>query len=49
VLRGGAPDEGYGIRGCWVEQPAALQAFWLPALTRGEAAAEAGVLAPDTG
>jgi hypothetical protein len=41
VLRGGAPEESYGIRGCRVEQPAELQAFRLPALARGDAAAEA--------
>jgi hypothetical protein len=34
-------DGSYAIRGCWVEQPAELQAFWLPALARGDAAAEA--------
>jgi hypothetical protein len=31
-------DDSYRIRGCWVEQPAALQAWWLPALTDGSAA-----------
>jgi hypothetical protein len=30
-------DESYSIRGCWVEQPAALQAWWLPALEDGTA------------
>lgn len=33
-------DEQFDIRGCWVEQPAALQEFWLPILARGEASAE---------
>jgi hypothetical protein len=31
-------DESYRIRGCWVEQPAALQEWWLPALADGTAA-----------
>jgi hypothetical protein len=31
-------DEAYRLRGCWVEQPAALQAWWLPALADGTAA-----------
>jgi hypothetical protein len=30
-------DDSYRIRGCWVEQPAALQAWWLPALADGTA------------
>jgi hypothetical protein len=33
-------DEKFAIRGCWVEQPAALQSFWLPIVARGEASAE---------
>lgn len=31
-------DEQFRIRGCWVEQPAALQAIWLPIVARGEMA-----------
>jgi hypothetical protein len=34
-------DDGYRIRGCWIEQPAKLQAFWLPAVARGTTAGEA--------
>lgn len=30
-------DEAYRIRGCWVEQPAALQKWWLPALANNTA------------
>ena len=28
-------DGDYRIRGCWVEQPVGLQAFWLPVVARG--------------
>lgn len=28
-------DEAYRIRGCWIEQPVALQAFWLPVVAQG--------------
>ncbi len=35
-------DEEYRIRGCWIEQPAALQAFWLPVVARGTMAEEVG-------
>lgn len=28
-------DEQYRIRGCWVEQPAGLQSFWLDVVARG--------------
>jgi hypothetical protein len=28
-------DEEFRIRGCWIEQPVALQAFWLPVVARG--------------
>jgi hypothetical protein len=31
-------DEHFDIRGCWIEQPAALQAMWLPIVARGEMA-----------
>lgn len=34
-------DESYRIRGCWVEQPAELQKFWLPVVARGTMADEA--------
>jgi len=33
-------DEGYEIRGCWVEQPAGLQPIWLPIVARGTMAEE---------
>ena len=33
-------DEQFNIRGCWVEQPAALQEIWLPIVRRGTGAAE---------
>jgi len=33
-------NEAHQVRGCWVEQPAALQEFWLEALARGEAREE---------
>jgi hypothetical protein len=33
-------DEQFTIRGCWIEQPAALQEIWLPIVARGTAAAE---------
>src|SRR5690606_16813774 len=35
-------DREYRIRGCWVEQPVALQAFWLPVVARGTMAEEVG-------
>jgi hypothetical protein len=35
-------DEAYRIRGCWIEQPAALQAWWLPVVARGTMTAEVG-------
>ncbi|HUG39320.1 MAG TPA: thioredoxin family protein [Longimicrobiales bacterium] len=35
-------DDEYRIRGCWVEQPAALQAFWLDVVARGAASREIG-------
>jgi|SRR5690606_34697600 len=28
-------DEQFEIRGCWIEQPVALQAIWLPIVARG--------------
>ncbi|HSJ65402.1 MAG TPA: thioredoxin family protein [Gemmatimonadaceae bacterium] len=28
-------DDAYRIRGCWIEQPVKLQAFWLPVVARG--------------
>jgi len=28
-------DEAYRIRGCWIEQPVALQSFWLPIVAQG--------------
>jgi hypothetical protein len=31
-------DAEYEIRGCWIEQPAKLQAFWLPVVARGTTA-----------
>ena len=31
-------DADYEIRGCWVEQPAKLQAFWLPVVASGATA-----------
>jgi hypothetical protein len=33
-------DEEYRIRGCWVEQPAALQSFWLEIVARRAESAE---------
>jgi hypothetical protein len=33
-------DGEFRIRGCWVEQPAALQTIWLPIVARGAASAE---------
>lgn len=35
-------DDAYRLRGCWVEQPAALQEFWLPVLARGAATEQVG-------
>lgn len=35
-------DEQFRIRGCWVEQPVALQEFWLPVVARGTMAQEVG-------
>ena len=35
-------DEQFEIRGCWVEQPAALQEIWLPIVARGTMAQEVG-------
>lgn len=35
-------DEEYRVRGCWIEQPVALQAFWLPVVARGTMAQEVG-------
>lgn len=35
-------DEEYRIRGCWIEQPVALQAFWLPIVARGTMAQRVG-------
>jgi hypothetical protein len=32
-------DDTFRIRACWVEQPAALQALWLPIVARGEGSA----------
>jgi hypothetical protein len=34
-------DEAGRIRGCWIEQPAGMQAFWLPIVARGEMTREA--------
>ncbi|HSK18601.1 MAG TPA: thioredoxin family protein, partial [Longimicrobiales bacterium] len=33
-------DDQFTVRGCWVEQPAALQEIWLPIVARGAASAE---------
>lgn len=33
-------DDEYRVRGCWVEQPAALQSWWLDVLARGDQAEE---------
>jgi hypothetical protein len=33
-------DRQFEIRGCWVEQPAALQTIWLPIVARGAASEE---------
>ena len=30
-------DPDFNVRGCWVEQPAKLQEFWLPILASGTA------------
>ena len=35
-------DADYRIRGCWVEQPKALQAFWLPVVAEGTMAEHVG-------
>lgn len=35
-------DEAYRIRGCWIEQPVALQSFWLPVVAKGTMAEEVG-------
>jgi hypothetical protein len=35
-------DADFKLRGCWVEQPVALQAFWLPVVARGTMAQEVG-------
>ena len=35
-------DDAYRIRGCWVEQPVKLQAFWLPVVARGAMSEEVG-------
>lgn len=35
-------DDAYRIRGCWVEQPVKLQAFWLPVVARGTMSEEVG-------
>jgi hypothetical protein len=35
-------DDAFRIRGCWIEQPVALQAFWLPVVARGTMAQEVG-------
>ena len=35
-------DEEFRIRGCWIEQPVALQAFWLPVVARGTMSEEVG-------
>lgn len=35
-------DDEFRIRGCWIEQPVALQAFWLPVVARGTMAQEVG-------
>jgi hypothetical protein len=35
-------DDEYRIRGCWIEQPVALQAFWLPIVARGTMSQEVG-------
>jgi hypothetical protein len=36
-------DDRFDIRGCWVEQPVALQAIWLPIVARGTMAEEIGL------
>jgi hypothetical protein len=35
-------DEDFRIRGCWIEQPVALQALWLPVVARGTMSEEIG-------
>jgi hypothetical protein len=35
-------DEAWTVRGCWIEQPAALAEFWLDVVARGAAAQEIG-------
>ena len=35
-------DDAYRIRGCWIEQPVKLQAFWLPVVARGAMSEEVG-------
>jgi hypothetical protein len=35
-------DDAYRVRGCWVEQPAKLQEFWLPVVARGTQSEEVG-------
>lgn len=35
-------DDAHRIRGCWVEQPVKLQAFWLPVVARGTMSEEVG-------
>jgi len=35
-------DADYRIRGCWIEQPAALQGFWLDVVARNATAQEVG-------
>jgi hypothetical protein len=35
-------DDEFRIRGCWIEQPVALQAFWLPVVARGTMSEEVG-------
>ena len=35
-------DADYRLRGCWVEQPKALQAFWLPVVAEGTMAEHVG-------
>jgi hypothetical protein len=35
-------DDTHRIRGCWIEQPVKLQAFWLPVVARGTTSEEVG-------
>jgi hypothetical protein len=35
-------NEEFRIQGCWIEQPVALQAFWLPVVARGTMSEEVG-------